>query len=234
MNLSQKVGGSRCSVRERSARLHRAIRDRCSPPIGGGWRAGEGSAVGGDHECRAWRRIGIAADGRAAAPPPECAGVERGGQRRPFGIDLGQPAQRKLPSPNWTLRMPNSGSLSGSRRRYARGASSVAIQVRWRRRAVSCGPISSVRPWNALRAQGPKAEQERSSLLVLQHVPQGDQQVWNTRLDDAPDSVVVCAEITDHRPPTTFPVSQSTPNAALLMGSFTASTRRVRAENSHD
>ncbi len=29
------------------------------------------------------------------------------------------------------------------------------------------------------------------------------------------------------RPPTTFPVSQSTPNAALLLGSLIASTRRV-------
>ena len=35
--------------------------------------------------------------------------------------------------------------------------------------------------------------------------------------------------LTDHRPPTTFPVSQSTPNAALLLGSLIASTRRVGA-----
>ena len=76
-----------------------------------------------------------------------------------FTLSMPRNVNRRAPS--WFLRMAKSGSTNAIRRRYARLASSVAIHDLWRRNAASWIPISTVRPYNALVVQTPKAGQSR-------------------------------------------------------------------------
>ena len=62
-------------------------------------------------------------------------------------------------APSWVLRIPNSGSINGARRRYACRASSVSSRGGGGRTAGLCGLICSWRPTRVLGVQTPKAGQ---------------------------------------------------------------------------